>query len=49
VSPETLAEMVGIPCAKAAHYMNKFKKLGFINYIGGLTVHSSLLRVLLHD
>ena len=49
VSPETLAEMVGIPCAKATHFLNKFKKLGFINYTGGLTVHSSLLSVVLHD
>lgn len=49
VSPETLAEMIGIPCAKATHLLNKFKKLGFINYTGGLTVNSSLLSVVLHD
>ena len=49
VSLETLAEMIGIPCAKATRFMNKFKKLGFINYTGGLTVHSSLLSVVLHD
>ena len=49
VSAETLAEMVGIPCAKTTHFMNKFKKLGHINYTGGLTVCSSLLSVVLHD
>jgi len=49
VSAETLAEMVGIPCAKATHFMNKFKKLGFIKYTSGLTVYSSLLSVVLRD
>jgi CRP-like cAMP-binding protein len=49
VSPGTLAEMIGISHAKATHFMNKFKKLGFINYTGGLTVHSSLLSVVLQD
>jgi CRP/FNR family cyclic AMP-dependent transcriptional regulator len=49
VSPETLAEMIGIPRAKATHLLNKFRKLGFINYAGGLTVNSSLLSLVLHD
>lgn len=49
VSPQTLSEMLGIPCAKATHLLDKFEKLGFINYTGGLTVDSSLLSVLLRD
>ena len=49
VSPKTLAEMIGIPCAKVTHFINKFKKLGFINSTGGLTVNSSLLSVVLQD
>ena len=49
VSPQTLAEMIGISRAKATHFMNKFEKLGFINYTGGLTVDSNLLSVVLHD
>ncbi|HEY2931553.1 MAG TPA: Crp/Fnr family transcriptional regulator, partial [Acidobacteriota bacterium] len=49
VSPETLAGMIGVPCAKVTHFMNKFKKLGFINDTGGLTVNRTLLNVVLQD
>ena len=49
VSQETLAEMVGTTRSRVSHFMNKFRKLGFIDYNGGLEVHSSLLNVVLHD
>jgi len=49
VSQETLAEMVGTPRSRVSFFMNKFRKLGFIEYDGGLEVHSSLLHVVLHD
>jgi CRP-like cAMP-binding protein len=50
VSQETLAEMIGTTRSRVSHFMNKFRKLGFINYDGeGLQVHSSLLNVILHD
>jgi CRP/FNR family transcriptional regulator, cyclic AMP receptor protein len=50
VSQETLAEMVGTTRSRVSHFMNKFRKLGFIHYDGdGLQVHSSLLNVILHD
>jgi CRP/FNR family transcriptional regulator, cyclic AMP receptor protein len=44
-----LAEMVGTTRPRVSHFMNKFRKLGFIDYNGHLEVHSSLLNVLLHD
>src|ERR1700694_1287597 len=53
VSQETLAEMVGTTRSRVSFFMNRFRKLGFINYAGGidggLQVHSSLLNVVLHD
>lgn len=49
VSQETLAEMVGTTRSRVNFFMNKFRKLGFIDYNGGLMVHSSLLSVVLHE
>jgi CRP/FNR family cyclic AMP-dependent transcriptional regulator len=49
VSQETLAEMIGTTRSRVNFFMNKFRKLGFIDYNGGLHVHSSLLSVVLHD
>jgi CRP/FNR family transcriptional regulator, cyclic AMP receptor protein len=53
ISQETLAEMVGTTRSRVSFFMNRFRKLGFINYAGGaeggLQVHSSLLSVVLHD
>src|SRR5579862_7407812 len=49
MSQETLAEMVGTTRSRVNFFMNKFKKLGFINYDGGLHVNESLLSVVLHD
>jgi CRP/FNR family transcriptional regulator, cyclic AMP receptor protein len=49
VSQETLAEMIGTTRSRVSFFMNKFRKLGFIEYNGGLSVHSSLLSVVLHD
>jgi len=49
VSQETLAEMIGTTRSRVNFFMNKFRKLGFIDYNGGLQVHSSLLSVVLHD
>jgi CRP-like cAMP-binding protein len=49
ISQETLAEMVGTTRSRVSFFMNKFRKLGFIQYNGGLSVHSSLLNVILHD
>jgi len=49
ISQETLAEMIGTTRSRVSHFMNKFRKLGFIKYNGGLEVHSSLLSVVLHD
>jgi CRP/FNR family transcriptional regulator, cyclic AMP receptor protein len=49
ISQETLAEMVGTTRSRVNFFMNKFRKLGFIHYNGGLKVHSSLLNVVLHD
>jgi CRP-like cAMP-binding protein len=49
VSQETLAEMIGTTRSRVSHFMNKFRRLGFINYNGTLEVHSSLLNVILHD
>jgi CRP-like cAMP-binding protein len=49
VSQATLAEMIGTTRSRVNFFMNKFKKLGFINYEGGLHVNDSLLSVVLHD
>ena len=49
ISQETLAEMVGTTRSRVCFFMNRFRKLGFIHYNGGLQVHSSLLSVVLHD
>jgi CRP-like cAMP-binding protein len=49
ISQETLAEMIGTTRSRVNFFMNKFKKLGFIEYNGGLKVHHSLLTVILHD
>ena len=49
VSQEMLAEIVGTTRTRVNFFMNKFRKLGFIHYNGGLEVHNSLLTVVLHD
>ena len=49
VTQETLAGMIGTTRARVSFFMNKFRKLGFIDYNGGIEVHSSLLSVVLHD
>src|SRR5207248_5679066 len=49
MSQETLAEIVGTTRPRVSFFMNKFRKLGFVDYNGGLEVHSSLLNVVLHD
>jgi CRP/FNR family transcriptional regulator, cyclic AMP receptor protein len=50
ISQETLAEMIGTTRSRVSFFMNKFRKLGFVDYNGGgLQVHSSLLTVVLHD
>jgi CRP-like cAMP-binding protein len=49
VSQETLAGMIGTTRSRVSFFMNKFRKLGFIDYNDGLEVHSSLLNIILHD
>jgi CRP/FNR family cyclic AMP-dependent transcriptional regulator len=49
VSQETLAEMIGTTRSRVNFFMNKFRKLGFIKYNGGLQINTSLLSVVLHD
>jgi CRP/FNR family cyclic AMP-dependent transcriptional regulator len=49
ISQETLAEMIGTTRSRVSFFMNRFRKLGFIHYNGGLQVHGSLLNVVLHD
>jgi CRP/FNR family transcriptional regulator, cyclic AMP receptor protein len=51
VSQDNLAQMIGTTRSRVSHFMNKFRKLGFIDYSDndGLTVHSGLLSVVLHD
>jgi CRP-like cAMP-binding protein len=49
ISQETLAEMIGTTRSRVNFFMNKFRKLGFIHYNGGLQVHKSLLSVVLHE
>jgi CRP-like cAMP-binding protein len=49
ISQEVLAEMIGTTRSRVSFFMNRFRKLGFIHYNGGLQVHTSLLNVVLHD
>lgn len=49
ISQEKLAEMIGTTRSRVSSFMNKFRKLGYIEYNGHLRVHSSLLNVILHD
>jgi CRP-like cAMP-binding protein len=49
VSQETLGEMISTTRGRVNFFMNKFRKLGFIHYNGGLQVHKSLLSVVLHE
>ena len=49
ISQETLAEMIGTTRSRVSFFMNKFKKLGFVDNNDGLRVHSSLLNIVLHD
>jgi len=49
ISQETLAEIVGTTRPRVSFFMNRFRKLGFIDYNGGLKIHSSLLNIVLHD
>jgi CRP-like cAMP-binding protein len=49
ISQETLADMVGTTRSRVSFFLNKFRKLGFIDYNGGLHIRSSLLNIVLHD
>lgn len=49
ISQEMLADMIGATRSRVSFFLNRFKKLGFIKYNGGLEVHSSLLNIVLHD
>jgi CRP/FNR family cyclic AMP-dependent transcriptional regulator len=49
ISQETLAEMIGATRSRVSYFMNRFRKLGFIEYNGKIRVHKSLLNVILHD
>jgi CRP/FNR family cyclic AMP-dependent transcriptional regulator len=49
ISQETLAEIVGTTRSRVNFFMNRFRKLGFIDYNGVLKIHSSLLNIVLHD
>jgi CRP/FNR family cyclic AMP-dependent transcriptional regulator len=49
ISQETLAGMIGTTRSRVSHFMNKFRELGFVDYNGGMLVHSSLLNVVLYD
>ncbi|MGD0522275.1 MAG: Crp/Fnr family transcriptional regulator [Terracidiphilus sp.] len=49
ISQETLAEMIGTTRSRVSFFMNRFRKLGFIEYNGKIRVHKSLLNVILHD
>jgi CRP/FNR family transcriptional regulator, cyclic AMP receptor protein len=49
ISQETLAEMIGTTRSRVSFFMNKFRKLGLIDYNGGIEVHRSLLNVVLHE
>jgi len=49
ISQETLAGLIGTTRSRVSFFMNKFRKLGFIDYNGGIQIHSSLLNIVLHD
>src|ERR1700733_738976 len=49
MSQETLAEIIGTTRSRVSFFMNRFRRLGFIEYNGTLKIHSSLLNVILHD
>jgi len=49
ISQETLAEMIGTTRSRVSFFMNRFRKLGFIDYNGRIRVHKSLLNVVLYD
>jgi CRP/FNR family cyclic AMP-dependent transcriptional regulator len=49
ITQETLAEMIGTTRSRVSYFMNRFRKLGFIEYNGRIRVHKSLLNVILHD
>jgi CRP/FNR family cyclic AMP-dependent transcriptional regulator len=49
ISQETLAEMIGTTRSRVSHFMNKFRKLGLINYNGHIEIHNSLLSAVLHE
>jgi len=49
ISQETLAEMIGTTRSRVSHFMNKFRKLGLIDYNGRIEVHNSLLTAVLHE
>lgn len=49
ISQETLAEMIGTTRSRVSFFMNKFRRMGFVEYNGEIRVHSSLLNVVLHD
>jgi len=49
ISQETLAGLIGTTRSRVSFFMNRFRKLGFIDYNGGIEVHSSLLNIVLHD
>jgi CRP-like cAMP-binding protein len=49
ITQETLAEMIGTTRSRVSFFMNRFRKLGFIEYNGRIRVHKSLLNIILHD
>ena len=49
VSQETLASMIGTTRSRVSHFMNKFRKLGYVRYNGGIQVRNQLVNILLHD
>jgi CRP-like cAMP-binding protein len=49
ISQETLAEMIGTTRSRVSFFMNRFRKMGFVEYNGRIRVHKSLLNVVLHD
>jgi CRP/FNR family cyclic AMP-dependent transcriptional regulator len=49
ISQEVLAEMIGTTRSRVNFFMNRFRKMGLIEYNGGLKVHSTLMNVVLHD
>ena len=49
ITQETLAEMIGTTRSRVSFFMNRFRKLGFIEYNGRIRVHRSLLNIVLHD